>query len=45
MYNYCTKDPYSIMTIDTRPTATIQFKKKLMNQYVQSTSSLERRSK
>ena len=24
-YNYCTKDPYSFMTIDTRPTATIQF--------------------
>ena len=27
MYNYYTKDPYSLMTIDTRPTATIQFKK------------------
>ena len=27
MYNYGTKDPYSFMTIDTRPTATIQFKK------------------
>ena len=27
MYNYCTKDPYSFMTIDTRPTATIQFNK------------------
>ena len=27
MYNYCTKDPYSFMTIDTRPTAIIQFKK------------------
>ena len=27
MYNCCTKDPYSFMTIDTRPTATIQFKK------------------
>ena len=26
MYDYCTKDPYSFMTIDTRPTATIQFK-------------------
>ena len=25
MYNYCTKDPYSFMTIDTRPTATIPF--------------------
>ena len=32
MYNYCTKDPYSFMTIDTRPTATIQFKKTLINQ-------------
>ena len=29
MYIYCTKDPYSFMTIDTRPTATIRFKKKL----------------
>ena len=27
MYNYCTEDPYSFITIDTRPTATIQFKK------------------
>ena len=27
MYNYCTKDPYPFMTIDTRPTATIQLKK------------------
>ena len=27
MYNYCTKDPCSFMTIDTRPSATIQFKK------------------
>ena len=27
MYNYCTEDPYSFMTIDTRPTATIPFKK------------------
>ena len=27
MYNYCTKDPYSFMTIDIRTTATIQFKK------------------
>ena len=25
MYNYYTKDPYSFMTIDTRPTATIRF--------------------
>ena len=27
MYNYCTKDPYSFMTTNTRPTATIQLKK------------------
>ena len=27
MYNYCTKEPYSFMTIDVRPTATIPFKK------------------
>ena len=27
MYNYCTKEPYSFMMIDTRPTATITFRK------------------
>ena len=27
IYNYCTKEPYSFMTIDTRPTATLPFKK------------------
>ena len=27
IYNYCTKEPYSFMTIDARPTATILFKK------------------
>ena len=27
MYNYCTEDPYSFMTIDARPAATIPFKK------------------
>ena len=27
MYNYCTKERYSFMTIDARPTATIPFKK------------------
>ena len=31
MYNYCTKEPYSFMTIDARPTATMSFKKALMN--------------
>ena len=31
MYNSCTKEPYSFMTIDARPTATIPFKKKLKN--------------
>ena len=29
MYNSCTKEPYSFMTIDARPTATIPFKKKI----------------
>ena len=27
MYNYCTEEPYSFMTIDARPTATILFKR------------------
>ena len=27
IYNYCTKEPYSFMIIDTRPTTTITFKK------------------
>ena len=27
MYNYCTRDPYLFMTIDTRPTATMVFRK------------------
>ena len=27
MHNFCTKEPYSFMTIDTRPTATLLFKK------------------
>ena len=27
IYNYCTREPYSFMLIDTRPTATILFKK------------------
>ena len=27
IYNHCTKDPYSFMTIDARPIATIPFKK------------------
>ena len=26
-YNYCTKDPYSFMMVDTRPTARVTFKK------------------
>ena len=42
MYNYCTEDPYSFMTINTRPTATIPFKKNFDGQikglYVQSTN-------
>ena len=27
MYNYCTKEPYSFMMVDTRPTARVTFKK------------------
>ena len=27
IYNYCTREPYSFMTIDARPTANIPFKK------------------
>ena len=27
IYDYCTKEPYSFMLIDTRPIATIPFKK------------------
>ena len=27
MLSYCTEDPYSFLTVDSRPTATIQFKK------------------
>ena len=30
MYNYCIKEPYSFMTIDARPVATIPLKKTLM---------------
>ena len=33
IYNYCTKEPYSFMLIDTRPTASVTFKKNtLLNQ-------------
>ena len=28
IYNYCTREPYSFMLIDTRPTASVTFKKK-----------------
>ena len=27
IYNYCTKEPYSFMLVDTRPTACVTFKK------------------
>ena len=27
IYNYCTKEPYSFMLIDTRPTASVTLKK------------------
>ena len=29
IYNYCTKESYSFMMVDTRPTATITFRKNL----------------
>ena len=29
IYNYCTREPYSFTTIDTRPTVSIPFKKNL----------------
>ena len=32
IYNYCTKEPYSFMLVDTRPAARVTFKKTLMNQ-------------
>ena len=31
MDNYCTEEPYSFTTIDTRPTASATFKKYLTN--------------
>ena len=27
IYNFCTREPYSFMVIDTRPTARVTFKK------------------
>ena len=27
IYNYCTREPHSFMTIDTRPTASITFER------------------
>ena len=32
IYNYCTTEPYSFMLIDTSPTASVTFKKTLLNQ-------------
>ena len=32
IYNYCTREPYSFIMVDTRPTACVTFKKALMNQ-------------
>ena len=28
IYNYCTRETYSFMLVDTRPTASVTFKKK-----------------
>ena len=41
MYNYCTEEPYSFMLIDTRPTASITFKKnfdELINGFINNDS-------
>ena len=32
IYNFCTREPYSFMLIDTRPTVSVTVKKTLMNQ-------------
>ena len=42
MYNYCTKDPYSFMILDLL--LLYNLKKTSMNQYIQSTNSLEHSS-
>ena len=34
IYNYCTRELYSYMTVDTRPTATILFKKNFDEQLI-----------
>ena len=30
IYNYCTNEPYSFMMVDTRPTARVTFKKRVL---------------
>ena len=32
IYNYCTKEPYSFILVDNRPTARVTFKKKFDDQ-------------
>ena len=32
IYNYCTKEPYLLMMVDTRSTARVTFQKNFMNQ-------------
>ena len=32
IYNHCTREPYSFILIDARPTASVTFKKTLTNQ-------------
>ena len=34
IYNYCTKEPYSFMTIDARPTATLKIFKKNFDELI-----------
>ena len=40
IYDYCTREPYSFMLIDTRATASVTFKKTLIYQqiYMQNTT-------
>ena len=45
MYNYCTKEPYSFMTTDARPTAVIPFKKNFDESLINDIKNNSSRSK
>ena len=45
IYNYCTREPYSFMTIDARPTATIPFKKNFDDPLINSIKNDSQRAK